>query len=207
MSNRTAARTPTRTEAPSRLPDNRTLPAGYVPEDQRDPRKIYSRDGREITQRFTGDEDRFNLAALGVYPEAGWVYEWKTKSIKNWEWTDHQVELYQNGWTPVPAERHDGKIMPAGHVGNIEKGGLILMECPAAQVKRLRAIDKRKADDKLREANDTQGALRRFAPNVSPDSMNFDNSQAQGATGTRVVREQVGSGPRNGGYNYNIDEA
>ncbi len=205
MSNRTA-RTVTRTEAPSRVPDNRINPPGFVPEDERDPRKIYSRDGREITQRFTGDEDRFNLAAVGVFPEAGWVYQWKTKTIKNWEWTDHQVELYRNGWTPVLASRHDGKIMPPGHVGPIEKGGLILMECPEAQVAKLRKIDKRKADDKLKEANDTQGSLRRFAANVSPDSMSFNNSDAQRFSGVRTTREQVGSGPREGGYNYDIDE-
>ena len=208
MSNRTAAKTITRTEAPSRVPDNRIHPPGFVPEDQRDPRKIYSRDGREITQRFTGDEDRFNLAALGVFAPDGWEYQWKTKTIKNWEWVDHQVELYQNGWTPVPADRHDGKVMPPGHVGPIEKGGLILMECDKRQVARLRMADKRRADDRLREANDTQGAVRRFAPNVNPASMDFENSAAQKFTreNTGSQREQVGSGPRQGGYQYEIDE-
>ncbi len=33
-----------------------------------------------------------------------------------------------SGWAPVPASRHDGYFMPAGHVGDIEVNGLGLFE-------------------------------------------------------------------------------
>ncbi len=43
--------------------------------------------------------------------------------------TDDDKE-YAGGWAPVPASRHDGYFMPAGHVGNIEVKGLGLFEKP-----------------------------------------------------------------------------
>lgn len=39
-----------------------------------------------------------------------------------------------SGWAPVPASRHDGYFMPAGHVGNIEVNGLGLFEKPKFEV-------------------------------------------------------------------------
>ncbi len=33
-----------------------------------------------------------------------------------------------SGWAPVPASRHDGYFMPAGHIGDIEVNGLGLFE-------------------------------------------------------------------------------
>jgi hypothetical protein len=196
------ARTLTRGDAPLRAP-----PAGHnlnpnrvVPPEERDPNKTYSRDGREVTLRYTGDEDRFNLANLGVYPEDGWTYEWKTKTIKNWEWVDHQVELYQNGWTPVPAERHDGKIMPPGHVGNIERGGMILMERDARLTARARAMDKRKADSPVQDSRQMAGLMSRVSPNAA-DVIDFDHGAARGATGVRVDRQ-----PRVAGGAYTYEE-
>lgn len=194
MSNRTT-RTITRDEPVARAPDRAP--------DERDPNKIYSRDGREVSLRFTGDEDRFNLAHMNVYPPDGWTYEWKTKTIKNWEWVDHQVELYQNGWTPVPSERHDGKIMPPGHKGNIERGGMILMERDARLTAQARRVDKRKADEPVRESRQMAGIMARNVPGVSADSMDFSSDAAQRASGVRIERQ-----PRvnDGAYNYKLDE-
>ncbi len=43
------------------------------------------------------------------------------------------------GWAPVPASRHDGYFMPAGHVGDIEVNGLGLFEKPKFEVDAERA--------------------------------------------------------------------
>jgi len=180
-------RTLTRDEPADRAPD-RSLPNGFVPPEHRDPNKIYSRDGREVTLKFSGDEDRFNLEQMGVYPPEGWDYQWKTKTIKNWEWTDHLVELYQNGWTPVPASRHDGKIMQPGHDGNIERGGMILMERDIRLTQRARQMDKRKADEPVRESRQMAGVMSRNVPGVSPDSMDFSSEAARRASGVKVDR-------------------
>lgn len=190
------ARTLTRAEAPQRTsatPEDR-----IVPPEQRDPNKIYTRDGREIGGlRFTGDEDMFNLEGMGIFPPDGWTYEWKTKTIKNWEWTEHQVQLYQNGWTPVPASRHDGRIMPAGHNGNIERGGMILMERDARLTAQARAIDQRRADAPVRESRQMAGLMSRVNPNMT--ITDFDHGAARGATGVRVERQARIAG---GTYTY-----
>lgn len=198
------ARTITRDELPARTPATVRAPTDrVVPMEERDPKKIYSRDGREVSLKFSGDEDRYNLASMGVYPPDGWTYEWKTKTIKNWEWIDHQVELYQNGWTPVPAERHDGRIMPLGHTGNIERGGMILMERDARLTAQARRADKRKADEPVRDSRQMAGLMSRSVPGVSPDSMDFGNSAAQQASGVRIERTpRVGDGK----YDYTVDE-
>lgn len=57
-------------------------------------------------------------------------YEWKRFSCFGQPDHDHQVNLRENGWTPVPAERHP-EMMPTGHTGHIEKRGQILMQRPA----------------------------------------------------------------------------
>jgi hypothetical protein len=44
-----------------------------------------------------------------------------------------------NAWAPVPASRHDGYFMPAGHVGDIEVNGLGLFEKPKFEVEAERA--------------------------------------------------------------------
>lgn len=198
------SRTITRDAAPERLPDAaRDTPAARtLSEDARDPNVIRTRDGRVIDRlRFSGDEDRFNLAAVGVFPPTGWTYEWKTKTIKNWEWVDHQVELYQNGWTPVPAERHDGKLMPPGHQGNIERGGLVLMERDARLTAQARAAERRAADAPVRESRQMAGLMSRAVPGISPDSMDFSSGEAQRFSGVRVERQ-----PRVNDAKYTLEE-
>lgn len=187
------SRTITRDDAAPRIPDA----------SERDPNKIYGRDGREVSLRYTGDEDRFNLEQMGIFPPAGWTYEWKTKTIKNWDWVDHQVELHQNGWDPVPASRHDGLCMPKGHQGPIERGGLILMERDARLTRQARLIEKRKADEPVRDSRSMAGLMGRAVPNVSPDSMDFGVDAARGATGVGIAREARAGG---GKYQYTIDE-
>ncbi len=44
-----------------------------------------------------------------------------------------------NAWAPVPASRHDGYFMPAGHIGDIEVNGLGLFEKPKFEVEAERA--------------------------------------------------------------------
>ncbi len=204
MSTKQARASVTRDAGPPRTLDAARVPTDrIVPIEERDPNKIYSRDGREVTLRFTGDEDRYNLVSMGITPPDGWTYEWKTRTIKNWEWVDHQVELYQNGWTPVPAERHDGRIMPPGHTGNIERGGMILMERPAKLTAMARRVEKSKADEPVRDSRQMAGLMSRSVPGVSPDSMDFGSEAARQASGVRVERT-----PRvaDGKYNYTVDE-
>lgn len=193
-------RTITRDDAPARMPAREPVTA----QEGRDPNKIYSRSGREINGlRFTGDEDRFDLARLGVYPPDGWTYEWKTKTIKNWEWHDHQVELYQNGWEPVPAERHDGMIMPKGYQGPIERGGMILMERDARSTALARRIEKRRADEPVHNSRQLAGVAMRNIPGVDPSSADFDHGAARQSSFVRTDRQPRVNDSK---YTYEIDE-
>lgn len=56
------------------------------------------------------------------------TYEWKRKTVKNWEWDDQERAYAANGWTPVPASRHNGAVMPKGYDGPIEIPGFVLMQ-------------------------------------------------------------------------------
>lgn len=54
-----------------------------------------------------------------------------------------------SGWSPVPASRHDGYFMPAGHVGDIEVSGLGLFEKSKVEVDAERAANHTKAQQQV----------------------------------------------------------
>lgn len=193
------ARAATRDVDPARTPD-RSL-GDRTPEAQRDPNKIYTRSGREISGiRYTGNEDRFAFDR-GIIPD-GWDYQWKTKTVKNWEWTDHLVELAANGWEPVPAERHPGVFMPEGYTGNVERGGMILMERDMRLSAQARAMERRAAAEQLGVSRSMAGLMGRQMPGGS-GILDFEHPAAQNATGVRVDRQPRVSDSK---YQYSVDE-
>lgn len=58
----------------------------------------------------------------GMMAPDGFVYAWKRRTIKNWEWEEQLKALAANGWRVVPGSRH-GKNDDA-----IEVNGWVLME-------------------------------------------------------------------------------
>jgi hypothetical protein len=179
------ARTATRAEPEARTPDRSLGDRG----------PIVSRSGKATSLRITGDIDPF-FVPPEVVPD-GWTYEWKTKTVYNWEHVQHQVSLSMNGWEPVPAERHDGMFMPIGHDGPIERGGMILMERDDRLTAQSREIDRRKAMDPV-------VASRQMAGLMPPsDVVDFSHSAAQRVTGVKVDRQARVSDAK---YQYAIDE-
>lgn len=186
---RTPPRTVSREEEPARAPSRGYDEPRLVPEEKRDPTKIYTRSGREIGGiQFTGNEDRFAFDP-SIVPE-GWTYEWKTKSVKNWEWTEHQVELAANGWEPVPPQRHDGVFLPRGStLPTIERGGMILMERDERLTKQSRDLDRRNANQQLGDSRSMAGLMER---QVAPGSLaiaDFHHPDAQRRTGVKIERQ------------------
>jgi hypothetical protein len=59
------------------------------------------------------------------------------------------VNLRENHWTPVPADRHP-EMMPVGHQGPVAKDGMILMERPAYLTEDARQEDLEIARDQVR---------------------------------------------------------
>jgi hypothetical protein len=114
----------------------------------------------------------------------GMCYEWKRKTMFGAEDVENLINLDQNGWVPVPADRHPelmGRRATVG--GEIVRGGLILMERPeeiseeareldtfaarsqvAQQIQRLGLEGKRAAGKGIKTSYDHPDA-----PNVVPD--------------------------------------
>jgi hypothetical protein len=120
------------------------------------------------SRRRKGSVDRFHVPAEAI-PE-GWTYQWCRKSIFGQPDIAHQVGLQENGWTPVPSDRHKGLFMPTGHVGDIERDGLVLMERPSELTAEARAEDKAAADALTRMQQEQLGmALPQAFDRVKPD--------------------------------------
>lgn len=98
--------------------------------EQRVPQRLVLRTG---SNRF--DFDR------SIIP-TGMTYEWKRKTVFGQEDTENLINLEQNGWNSVPADRHPelmGRRATAG--GEICRGGLLLMERPAEITDEARELD------------------------------------------------------------------
>lgn len=88
---------------------------------------------RTGAQRFEFDES--------LKPD-GMTYEWKRKTMFGQEDNENMVNLEQNGWETVPADRHPelaGRRALAG--GEIVRGGLVLMERPEDITEESRELD------------------------------------------------------------------
>ena len=73
-----------------------------------------------------GDRLRINKDEI---PD-GMDYQWVTDSILGQPAPQRRARFERRGWSPVPANRHDGKFMPRGFQGEINVDGLVLMERP-----------------------------------------------------------------------------
>lgn len=84
-------------------------------------------DGERVMRRRRRTEDKFYIDPKVIPTNTS--YEWKRTKCFGQPDSDHQVDLRENGWKPVPAHRHPS-MMPDGHTGAIEKNGQMLMERP-----------------------------------------------------------------------------
>lgn len=99
---------------------------------------------------YGGDKFAFDRSII----PAGWDYQWRTDTVLNQRDPSYQVELQKMGWKPVPYSRHP-EMMPVGWDGEyIVRGGQILMEMPAAIVKRSRDMALRAAMEAVRIKED-----------------------------------------------------
>jgi len=125
-----------------------------------DPREAADRRAAEIFSHLGGDLDNttddfyFDPAAI---PD-GWNYEWKRRTVYNYEDPAYTVSLRRTGWTEVPAKRHP-EMMPSGVTdSSIERKGMVLMERPQAVTDRVREIDRLRARNQVRTKEEQLGA-------------------------------------------------
>lgn len=119
--------------------------------------------------RVRRSDDRYAFDK-SIVPD-GWVYQWKRHTILGQEDPSYQAELHQVGFTPVPAERHDGMFLPVGFKGSIIIGGQILMERPVELEMEARAEDKARADAQVRGSKEQFGLATR-APGFETNTPN-----------------------------------
>lgn len=94
-------------------------------------------------RKRSGSTDPFAFDR-SIIPD-GWDYQWVTCEVYGQDQTSQMVAHQENGWTPVPADRHSGAFMPPGYKGNITRDGLMLMERPMALTLEARDEERRKA--------------------------------------------------------------
>jgi len=97
------------------------------------------------SRNIKGHVDYFDMVKHEVPPDAS--YEWKRYSLWGKEETQSLVIYQENGWTPVPADRHPA--LPK--VGDcIIHEGMILMERPKHLTQEARAEDRVAASEAMR---------------------------------------------------------
>lgn len=115
------------------------------------PREFVGRDGEVLTRTRKSGLDPFHVPAN--FPPPGWEYQWcAVAAVGNKEVVRTQnIEFFQNGWRPVPANRHDGFFLPKGELGPVIVRDQMLMERPTEMCEDARNEDKRNAIQQMRD--------------------------------------------------------
>jgi len=112
------------------------------------------------------DDDRLYVPRDIIPP--GMDYQWVTCKIYGRPEPQRLARFQRQGWSPVPADRHEGLYMPRGYTGPIEIDGLMLHERPMEYTRQARLHEAKKARNQIaiKEAQLKGGDL----PNVTLDS-------------------------------------
>ncbi len=110
---------------------------------------------REVVSRETIDDlwgAGYTILPRARHPDPFYMPAEMVPQGRSYQWMHlvHDKFHYgHGGWAAVPAFRHDGYFMPAGHVGDIEVNGLGLFEKPKFEVDAERAGQVAKAKQQV----------------------------------------------------------
>ena len=112
------------------------------------------RDGERLTRRRIATGDKLHVPPNEI--PRGWDYQWNAVTVLNQNVREVQgdLEMYENGWRPVPASRHPGRWTPYGFEGAIIIDGLRLEERPKSLSEEARAEDTARAKAQVRDRTD-----------------------------------------------------
>jgi hypothetical protein len=144
---------------PIRRNNPRPPPRQMVRETAREPVRenasVLGRNGEEL-RRMRPDAGGDIFERVKAPP--GWDFQWNSVTALNKELTEiHQgnvVDMYENGWRPVPASRFPGVWTPVGYEGAIVVKGMRLEERPISLTLEARAEDEKRAKAQLRDQTD-----------------------------------------------------
>lgn len=146
---------------------------------------VSGRNGEMLSRSRTANGDPFEFDRR-IIPD-GWDYQWNQYTVFGEKQVSAQLTMYQNGWRPVPAERHPGVFMPSDYKGQVIREGLILEERPMALTQEARTEERMKAQAQQRDAAAAIGLSGRLPGGFS------DDARYRGA-GTHV-RTSIGPAP------------
>lgn len=125
---------------------------------------VQSRTGETLTRRRTAVGDKYDVPKNEI-PQ-GWDYQWNAVTVLGQgvdEIVRGDLQMHENGWRPVPANRHPGRWAPHGFEGAVIVDGLRLEERPESLGNEARAEDELRAKSQVRDRTDalrlTQKAL------------------------------------------------
>lgn len=154
--------------------------------------EVSGRDGVTLSRKRTGNTDPYAVPQQ-IIP-TGWEYQWNTYTIVGMEAVDSQILMAENGWRPVPSERHAGAFMPEGYKGAILRGGMRLEERPKALSDEARAEEYAKATGQVRDQNAQLFGEKNFGRGFEKRSFN-GRSRAEG-DGVRMGVDVAADAPR-----------
>ena len=135
-----------------------------------------SRDGQRLTRRRIASGDPLDVPQSEI--PKGWDYQWNPVAVLNkpiGEIVQGDLQMYQNGWRPVPASRHAGRWTPVGYEGDIVMKDLRLEERPTSLGDEARAEDEAHARAQLRDRTDALRMTQKQLP-----GSNVARSRGQG---------------------------
>lgn len=131
---------------------------------------VVGRDGQPLTRRRVAGIDQFDIPKELI--PAGWSYQWNTVTVYNSAdlTVGQTMQMYENGWRPVPAERHPGRFVPVGKTGDIIRDGMRLEERPASMTEEARqediAVARRQMTDRDESLMGGKASVRNLPPGM-----------------------------------------
>lgn len=116
--------------------------------------QVVGHNGEVLSRRREMGIDPFYIDPA-IIPK-GWEYQWNAISVTGNQdvLADQNLLMAENGWRPVPSDRHAGRYMPVGHKGAIIRGGQRLEERPKVLSDEARDEDFRAAKQLVTDRNE-----------------------------------------------------
>ena len=117
---------------------------------------VVGRDGEQLTRRRTSVGDKYDVPRAEI--PRGWSYQWNPVSVLGQKFSElveqGDLQMFENGWRPVPASRHPGRWTPHGYEGSIVIDGLRLEERPESLTQEAKQEDEMRAKALVRDRTD-----------------------------------------------------
>ncbi len=133
-------------------PVPREQPREMAREPSRGNARVVGRDGEELMR--LRPESGGDIYEKVKCPDPDWTYQWNAISAVGKEMDEQQLQMFANGWRPVPSSRHPGIYTAPGYDGQIVVKGLRLEERPKTLTQEAQYEDHMRAQKQTRDQTD-----------------------------------------------------